>query len=146
MTERYSGEEKPEIALWFIPNRVPNGGAPDQIREQWVDVPLPVRSNHLLDPSDEVGGYGVGMNIKDPREIVVRTPRESVIVEAGDAFKSLRIAGRTMAADWWEEWFNERHLLMGKELGFHVSEGQIFTPAEVEAEHPHVNRFDEIVV
>lgn len=36
-----------EIQSWFVVRATPEGTAPDSIREQWKDMPLPVRYQRI---------------------------------------------------------------------------------------------------
>lgn len=143
MTERYPGEESKQISLWFIPDIIPEGGAPEKIKQQWVGVPLPVRKKNIVS-EDVVGDYVVGANILDPTDVKLNEPMALVCVETLDAIKALRLADRRDAAEWWEYWFDNRSFVFGTTLMFQASEGRLLTPTEVEEELPGTNRFEDL--
>lgn len=95
-----SKQATPEIRGWFIPRVIPPGGAPEEIREQWVDIPLPFRYDRPVE-SPEVH---LGHDINDYFDVKIL--RDAVSVVSVDAFKSLRLFARNDAARWWEDYFN----------------------------------------
>lgn len=119
-----SPEYQEAVAQWFTPTTKPSGGAPEEIRAQWIGVSLPVLKSNIVHP-ELIGDYVVGQNIFDPTDVKVNEPEATVTVEAIDAFKALRDAGRDEAAEWWESWFETRHPMFGTRLIFQASEGDI---------------------
>jgi hypothetical protein len=153
MPDGSGGEQKEEsedrIAQWFLPTRTPFGAAPEEIREKWIGVPLPVRESNLTENLNTLQGYLPGMNIDDPTDVIINEPSETVVVESLDAFKALRAAGQTEAAQWWEQWFWSRHQFMGNSLIFQAEEGQLLSPEEAEEQLPGlpgIRNFDDLEV
>ena len=139
-----SPEHQEEIAQWFVPSSTPEGGAPEEIRAQWIGVPLPVRKSNVVN-TDLVGDYVIGANVLNPTDVKVNEPEAMVTVYAIDAFKALRLASRDDAAEWWETWFEHRHPMLGTRLMFRTSEGQIYANDEIEENFAGSSSFDSIV-
>src|SRR5688572_13434894 len=85
-----SKNELPPIQAWFVPRFTPFGSAPLHIKEQWVDVPLPLR--HL---TGEPSVYFTH-DLYDILDVDVID--EGVDVYAFDAVKALTIFGKHEAA------------------------------------------------
>lgn len=121
----------PEIQGWFVPREVPYGAAPEEIREQWVDVPLPLRQIS----SDEMPNITIGHDLGDMTSVHIR---EGVDVYAFDAFKALRLFGRTRGAEFWESMITpEQGLIFG------VEEGQIYPTPVMQKILPGIELFDQ---
>jgi hypothetical protein len=145
MNEVYPGQEPEKIAQWFFPARTPEGGAPDEIREQWVGVPLPVReSNATISEDRLVSGFLIGANVNRPGDIKVNDPEDMVSVDLSDAIKALEMAGREEAAYWWVNWSETKPPYFGNNLMFKADEGDLLTPAEAEKRMPGVSQFDNM--
>jgi hypothetical protein len=86
------------VGAHFTITDVPQGGAPHEIKEQWVGVTLPVRAAHL------------GRAALAPRrsfEILTQQIVENddpVSVTGLEAVHGLREAGREEAADFWAQY------------------------------------------
>jgi hypothetical protein len=128
--------ERQEIKGWFIPRVTPYGGAPEEIKKQWVDVPLPLR--YIRSEAPE--GF-IGETVGDPQQINILA--DSVTVEAVDALKALRVFGRTEAADWWDGYIGGR----GADLGFAVETGdQVLSANYLPRILPGIEDFDQVEV
>jgi hypothetical protein len=144
MKERYKGEEPEPIVQWFIPTQTPEGGAPEEVREQWIGVALPVReSNAPVAEEKHVRGYLIGANVVRPGDIHVNNPEDMVAIELEDAIKALRLAGREGASGWWEDWREIKPDFFGTTLMFMTRDGDLVSPAEVEDISPGATNFDQ---
>lgn len=120
------------IDHWFVVRQVPQGDAPQEIKQQWVDVPLPIRYQLVEAPRVSLG-HGV-----DAFEDVVIID-DAVDIEGFDAIKALRLFGRPEAADYWDT------VLRGygyPELGFRAREGQLMPAAMIARILPGIELFD----
>ena len=120
------------IPAWFVPRVVPYGTAPEYIKEQWVDVPLPVRSLGDTESPNITFGHDLGSIFS----VVVR---EGVTVNAGDAIKALRLFDREEAADFWADYLHP-----SQELNFGVDEGQVYPASDIQRILPGIELFDTI--
>lgn len=75
---------------------VPPGGAPLEIRQQWIDLELPLVEG-VLEPGLMLSVTG---GKPDPRSF------GGFPVKTTDAIAALRAAKKTEAADWWQKWHN----------------------------------------
>lgn len=91
--------EMHEIRGWFIPRVIPWGGAPEEIKSQWVNIPLPFRYDR---PSEGPEPH-LGHDIQEWSDITFL--ENAVSIRGIDAVKSLRIFERYEAADWWDGYF-----------------------------------------
>jgi hypothetical protein len=137
-----SHEHQEEIVRWFVPNKTPNGGAPEDVREQWVGVPIPVRRSDAESGAGIVGDYLIGASVAEIRDVKVNEPNKIVTVNAIDAIKALTVAARHDAAVWWGNWFMTRHPMMGTKLMFGAHEGDLRSDVEVEEITPGASQFD----
>ncbi len=129
--------ENPEIRGWFVPRVVPYGGAPEHIKQQWVDVPLPIRYDRSAEAPEEHMGHSVN-SVFD-----ITVFADGVSINGIDAVKSLRIFGRDEAADWWEGYFRG----MSPDLAFAVeSADQILPDDYVRRVLPGIEDFDQIQI
>lgn len=144
MREIYPGEEPQSIALWFTPNRVPAGSAPEHIKASWVGVPLPVRESNILDTDRTVMGYQLVGSVMDPTDIKLVDPRSTVKVSTEDAIKALRLFDKHNAADWWTLYFGEH--IFDLNLIFQAVEGQLSTVNEILRKFPDLADFDDIEI
>lgn len=126
--------ENPEIKGWFIPRVVPYGGAPEEVKQGWVDVPLPIRYNRPFEAPE----VHMGHDVNNPLEITVF--EDAVSIDGFDAVKALRIFGRDGAADWWEGYFRGR----SADLAFAVEREDEILPADyVRRVLPGIETFDQ---
>lgn len=119
-----------QIPAWFVAREVPYGTAPENIKQQWVNVPLPVRDLGQV----EARNITIGHDLGDIFSIVVR---EGISVNADDAIKSLRLFGRAEAADFWS-----LNLHPGDMLNFGAKEGQVYPSAVIQRILPGIEFFD----
>lgn len=94
--ERYEAIPIPPIESWFIARHLPDGEAPVSIRQQWIDVPLPVRYERPIEAPDPKSGGQIFS-----RKIVVL--EDAVVINVDDAIKALELFGKAEAAVWWGE-------------------------------------------
>lgn len=133
-TKGMSKNEAP-ITAWFIPRVTPYGGAPEEIKEGWVDVPLPLRYDRPAEGPDPMIGHDVN-NI-----LGVTILANSASVISTDAVKALRIFGRDEAADWWDGYFRGAPA----DLAFAVEPGdQILPDSFIRLVMPGIETFDEM--
>lgn len=83
------------VAASFTINQIPEGGAPQKIREQWIGVPLPVRQAHIEFGSMNTASY---IDFLTRTEKINRFPVRILGMEAIDA---LIDAEKPEAADFW---------------------------------------------
>lgn len=125
--------ENPEIRGWFVPRVTPYGSAPEHIKEQWVDVPLPIRYDRPEAPEVHVGHA-----VDSVLDITVMA--DGVSISAMDALKALRVFDRQEAADWWE-----KRLSPWSDLAFAVeAEDQIFPHDFMQRIMPGIEDFDRV--
>lgn len=122
-----------EILYWFEVLAVPEGGAPREIRAQWVGVPLPVRQPRPMEGPDP----RFGRDVHDIRRRTVIP--DGVVVEFEDALRALRLFGRDAAADWWAAW--ARSTGRSAALVFRTREGRLVPHGYVERRYPEVEGF-----
>jgi hypothetical protein len=148
MTERYTGRELEPIVHWFVPNTTPEGGAPDEVREQWMGVPLPVRESNATHSERElVDGYLIGHDVNRPLRagnIHLNDPNEMVAINLGDAIKALALAGKTDASGWWQHYADVKPPYTGERLMFKKAEGEICSNAAVASEYIWIADFDSL--
>lgn len=94
--ERYEVAPIPPIESWFIAQQLPDGEAPVFIRQQWINVPLPLRYERPIEAPDP---KSTGQIFS--REIVVL--KDAVVINTDDAIKALLLFGKAEAATWWDE-------------------------------------------
>ena len=119
------------IVYWFRPTTTPVGGAPEDIRRQWLDVLLPVRDPRPIEgPLPYVG-----------TDVIDRTERklieDGVKVTPSDALRALRLHDRDAAASWWEALLRERPLIDG--FVFRRAEGDLLPPSLARLLHPDLD-------
>jgi hypothetical protein len=102
-----------EIVYWFRPNTTPTGGAPIEIRQCWVGVPLPVRR---------------------PRPI-----EDGIAVDPRDAIKALEHFGHHAAGLWWRELLQRRPAT--ESFVFRRDEGELLPPRLALMLHPDLDGF-----
>ncbi len=131
---RMSSFEKP-IFNWFIPRVTPYGGAPVEIKEAWIDVPLPLRYQRPAEGPDPT----IGHEIDNIYGVTILADSASVV--SVDAIKALRIFERNEAAEWWEEFFAGRI----ESLAFAVETvDQVLPDSFMRLVMPGIEHFDEI--
>ncbi len=129
--------ERPEIQGWFIPRVTPYGGAPEYIKKQWVDVPLPVR---YLRPSEGPEVH-LGHDINNIFDITVLP--DAVSIAGVDAVKSLLIFERGEAAQWWESYIGDRNTY----LAFGIEPQDQLLPMDfLRRILPGIEEFDQIQI
>jgi hypothetical protein len=124
-----------EILYWFRITQVPRGGAPVEVRAQWVDVALPVR-----DPRPREGPLPlIGRDImnRDRRELI----GDAVPVRVDDALAALRLFGRDEARGWWQG-FAVSHRRTHK-LAFRRDEGELMPVSYALAVMPELAAFED---
>jgi len=120
------------IQYWFVIRTIPEGGAPLEIKKQWVDIPLPCRQ-----PFVEGNKEHVVYDVTDPE--LVKLVKDGVAVEAYDALAALMLFDRADAASWWNNYLEG----MNETLVFQASEGQLLSTHDAERILPGLSRFDE---
>jgi hypothetical protein len=129
ITEGVDGDREP-IVYWFQVTSTPAGGAPEEVREAWVGVLLPVRRPRPVEgPEAHVA--------RDVRDRQVKLIKDGVAVAPDDAVKSLRLFGRADAAQWWETYFVQHTSTVA--LAFRTVEGRLLPPSYA------LMRFPELV-
>jgi hypothetical protein len=91
-----------EIVYWFRPNTTPSGGAPIEIRECWVGIPLPVRRPRPVEGPERF----VARDVIDRR--IVKPIDDGIAVDPLDALTALEHFGHHDAARWWDALLRER--------------------------------------
>jgi len=122
----------PPIQAWFVNRQVPFGSAPKHIKEQWVDVPLPLRRMGPAEGPTVQIGHGLG-DLTD-----VHIVDDAMEVYTFDAVKALDIFGKAAAADFWEDMLPPEQVLI-----FDGSEGQVYPPAVIQRLLPGIELFDQ---
>lgn len=79
-----------------MPRVVPAGTAPEHIKKQWVDVPLPLRQQSVEKPEIHLTHDFASTE----RVRVIRDGRAIFVI---DAIKSLKIFDRVEAAQFWQQ-------------------------------------------
>ncbi len=112
------------IETTFTVTDVPVGGAPLDIRQEWVDVRLPLRKLHAIRLLHGYPGRRF-YPVPEDRAVDAITGKKpewpfwgNVEIRGYDAVNSLRELGRVAAADYWEV-YNDCM------LGFNMNEGYI---------------------
>ena len=121
------------VLFWFRVTAVPSGGAPPEIRCQWVGVPLPVRRPRPVEgPQPHLGRDVVDRRIR-------RAISDGVVVEPPDALAALRLFDRSDAAAWWQAHLALRPLANG--LVFRRHEGEFLPTRLAHMLHPELDDF-----
>ena len=128
-----SGGRAAPVLFWFRVTAVPSGGAPPEIRCQWVGVPLPVRRPRPVEgPQAHLGRDVVDRRIR-------RAISDGVVVEPPDALAALRLFDRSEAAAWWQAQLASRPLANG--LVFRRHEGEFLPTRLAHMLHPELDDF-----
>lgn len=125
-----------EILYWFRITTIPTGGAPENVRAQWVGTLLPVRRP----PPIEGPEAHVGHDVMD-RQIINLIP-DGVEIARDDVLKALRLFDRGAAAAWWSDLFGRRPL--AHSLVFRRHEGELLPVRMAELLYPELEGFDEL--
>lgn len=129
--------EKPEIRGWFVPRVVPYGGAPEHIKQQWVDVPLPIRYDRPSEGPEPLVGKSVASL---PGILTIEFLDDSVTINSVDAIKALKIFGKHEAAEWWERYYRGE----SGNLGFAIApEDEIVPASYLQIILPGIEEFDQ---
>lgn len=120
------------IIYWFLVTSTPVGGAPREVREDWVGVPLPVRRPRPIEGPEP----HVAINVRD-REVTYIS--DGVAVAPHDAVRVLRLFGRDAAARWWESYLEARPATVA--LAFRTFEGRLLPPSYVRMRFPELDEF-----
>lgn len=118
---------------WFRPNTTPSGGAPIEIRECWVGVPLPVRRPRPVEGPERF----VARDVLDRR--IVKPIDDGIAVDPEDAIRALEHAGRSAAALWWRQLLQERANIAS--FVFRRDEGELLPPRLALMLHPDLDGF-----
>ncbi|TSC91672.1 MAG: hypothetical protein CEN92_223 [Candidatus Berkelbacteria bacterium Licking1014_96] len=86
----------------------PAGGAPPEIREQWVGVELPVDEADMISAGlqQAFGIEGIDAGTRQPTRGRIEN-RDGYAVDTQAAVGCLKQAGRIEAAEWWQRFLNE---------------------------------------
>jgi len=128
MFEYGERQQIPPIQYWFILRT-----APDEIKQQWVDVPLPCRRPFIEGHEPHIG-QDVGMGFETLKLI-----EDGVAIEADDAIRALMLFERHDAASWWDDYCGG----MGATLVFRANEGQALPVSAAERILPGLSDFDD---
>jgi hypothetical protein len=122
-----------DVLYWFEVTSVPEGGAPQEIRAEWVGVPLPVRRPRPVEGPD----LKIGRDVQDlnRRKLIA----DGVVVEIADALSTLRLFGRETAADWWDRWSQSGPRAAA--LVFRTWEGRLLPSGYVGLLFPELDEF-----
>lgn len=123
-----------EIQAWFVIRSVPKGSAPQSIKEQWVDVPVPLRYTPIEAPTATIG-HGV-FSLAD---VVIID--DAISVESFDAIKALRLFGRSEAAEYWDDTLGSYGY---PGIAFRGNEGQLMPPDYIAGLLPGIEDFDTL--
>jgi hypothetical protein len=85
-------EQYGPVAAHFTLTQVPQSAAPEEIRQQWIDVPLPVRQA-------QIGRLAV--SVLDVLSGEVHDIDEPIGVVGLEAVHALWVAGKKEAAEYW---------------------------------------------
>ena len=123
-----------DILYWFRVRSLPEGGAPLEIRQQWLGLLLPIRQPRPVEGPESY----IGTDVMDRR--VLRQIADGVAVEPADALKVLRLCERADAADWWEALLARRPAVAS--LVFRRHEGDLLPSRMAYLLHPELESFD----
>lgn len=84
-----------EIAANFTIKQIPEGGAPESIRQEWVGITMPVRTFSLGSKAMEACSYFDALTFT-----VIDNP-EPVTIVGMEAVEALKEAGKNSAAEFW---------------------------------------------
>lgn len=122
-----------EIVYWFRPSATPSGGAPIEIRQCWVGVPLPVRRPRPIEGPERF----VARDVLDRR--IVKPIDDGIAVDPHDAIKALEHFGHPAAAQWWRELLHDRPDVAS--FVFRRDEGELLPPTLALMLHPELDEF-----
>src|SRR5262245_54906710 len=123
-----------EILYWFRVTRVPDGGAPLQVREQWVGTMLPVRRPRPVEGPEP----HLGTDVRD--RSIVQLVSDGVLIEPADALKALRWVGRSDVVAWWTDLLASRPLVSS--FLFRRQEGDLLPARMAYMLDPRLEYFD----
>ena len=127
--------QRRSILYWFLVTSVPEGGAPDHIRSQWLNVLLPVRRPRPVEGPDP----RIGTNVAK-RHIKSVIP-DGVVVELADAIRALVDSGRDGAAEWWQALYATYP--KPPALVFRIDEGTLMPASYARRLYPETEDVDE---
>ncbi len=125
------------ITAWFVVRMQPYGSAPGYIKDQWIDVPLPLRYDRPAEGPEP----HLGADITHSRFEVTE---DGVTIETADAVKALKLFGRDEAAQWWEDWATDMYGRVEGGLIFNSYEGQLVPTDYLQRLLPGIEEFDQI--
>ena len=120
--------DRRNILYWFLVTSVPEGGAPEDIRSQWLNVLLPVRRPRPIEGPDP----RIGTNVAK-RHLRTVIP-DGVVVELADAIRALVASGRDGAAAWWRALYATQP--KPPALVFRIHEGTLMPASYAERLYP----------
>src|SRR3954447_26266386 len=129
-TRRAPSAAPDPVIYWFRPSTTPRGGAPLEVREQWVGIPLPVRTPRPVEGPESY----IGIDVVDRR--VQHPIPDGVAVAPLDAIAALEYFGRSEAASWWREMLQRRPATQS--FVFRRAEGELLPPRLAYMLHPEL--------
>ena len=87
--------------LFFIPRSIPSGETPEELREKWLGVPLPIERISSPGPGSLVGASDRSS------DFVVNEGERTAEVKTGLAVMCLRAFGLEETADFWYQVAND---------------------------------------
>ncbi len=128
-----------EIRSWFVIRNQPFGAAPDEIKDQWIGVPLPLR----YDRSQEAPITTMTADVNEVGPIGLYVVPDAIEVRTIDAIKALKLFDRSEAAKWWDDWSINRHGGYFS-LTFQAREGDLVPPDYLRMLLPGIESFDSM--
>lgn len=125
-------EDVDQQQMWFLVERVPESGAPNNISEQWVGIMLPVAEDitketpHLYQATDVEKGSAGGVVTLD-----------FVPIKTQDAIRALSDAERNEAVAYWERFHDKPPKEVDPDvLLFRPTEGRLMSQADKDRFYP----------
>ncbi len=136
-------EIQPDIKMWFVFDSIsPHSGMPATVEQNVVGTPFPIREERPMEAPVPAEAMAYRDLDKPIEEVTMTHIPDSVAVSVTDTIKSLRLFGRHVAADWYEEIFPADSKKAEYQVVYPTSEGRLMPAGLIERLLPGLEEFD----